>query len=87
MIAHNGYSSKVVLTLLIDGMQLALSQVGASRFVVRDKCDLLPPSNAEIVVEVNGSAERYKIFLPNGLPGHDRWVEYVQHSEAVEAVS
>jgi hypothetical protein len=86
MIAHNGYSSKVALTLRIDGTELALSQVGASRFVVRDKCELLPPSDAEIVVEVNGSAERYKIFLPNGLPGHDQWVEYIQHSAATEAV-
>jgi len=36
MIAHNGYSSKVALTLLIDGAELALSHVGSSRFVVRD---------------------------------------------------
>jgi hypothetical protein len=86
MIAHNGYSSKVAITLLIDGSELALSQVGAGRFVVRDKCDLLPPSDAEIVVQVNGSAERYKVFLPKGLPGHDQWVEYVQHSESAEMI-
>jgi hypothetical protein len=87
MIAHNGYSSKVALTLLIDGIELSLAQVGSSRFVVRDECRPIPPCDAEIVIEVNGSAERYKIFLPNGLPGHDQWVEYVRHLEAIEAVS
>lgn len=86
MIAHNGYSSKVTLTLLIDGMELALAQVGSSRFIVRDQCQPLPPCDAEIVIEVNGSAERYKVFLPGGLPGPDQWVEYGQYSAAAETV-
>jgi hypothetical protein len=84
MIAHNGYSSRVALTLVIDGVDLALSQVGSRRFVVRDKCEPLPPCNAEIVIEVNGSAESYKVFLPAGLPGHDQWVEYTENSVAKE---
>jgi hypothetical protein len=77
MIAHSGYSSKVALTLLIDGDKLALSHVGSSRFVVRDACEPRPAGNAEIVIEVNDSAERYKVFLPQGLPGPGQLVEYV----------
>lgn len=77
MIAQNGYSSKVALTLLIDGVELALSQVGSRQFVVRDKCEPRPAGDAEIVIDVNNSSERYKIFLPNGLPGPDQLVEYV----------
>jgi hypothetical protein len=77
MIAHNGYSSKVALTLLIDGSQLALAQVGSSQLVVRDNCEPRPAGDAEIVIEVNDSAERYKIFLPYGLPGPDQLVEYI----------
>ena len=58
MIAHNGYSSKVALTLRIDGTELALSQVGSRQFVVRDKCEPRAAGDAEIVIEVNDSAER-----------------------------
>ena len=66
--AHNGYSSKVALTL---------SHVGSSRIVVRDPCDPRPAGDAEIVIEVNNSAERYKVFLPHGLPGPGQLVEYI----------
>jgi hypothetical protein len=77
MPAHNGYSSKVALTLLVDGVKLALSHVGSSKFVVRDHCDPHPAGDAEIVIEVNESAERYKVFLPHGLPGPGQLVEYI----------
>jgi hypothetical protein len=77
MIAHNGYSSKVALTLLIDGQRLALSHVGSSRLIVRDVCDPRPPSDAELVIEVNDSAETYKVFLPFGLPGPGEFVDYI----------
>lgn len=77
MISHNGYSSKVALTLLIEGKRLALSHVGSSRLVVRDPCDPQPAGNAELVIEVNDSAETYKVFLPFGLPGPGEPVEYI----------
>jgi hypothetical protein len=77
MIAHSGYSSRVALTLLIDGHELALSHVGSSRLVVRDKCEARPAGDAEIVIEVNDSTERYKVFLPRGLPGPGQLVEYI----------
>jgi hypothetical protein len=77
MHTHSGYSSKVRLTLHINGSQLALSHVGSKRIVVRDACEPLPASEAEIVIEVNDSAERYNVFLPNGLPGPDQLVDYV----------
>ena len=77
MAAHNGYSSKVALTLLIDGMKLALSHVGSRNFVVRDPCEPRPAGDAEIVIEINDSAERYNVFLPHGLPGPREMVEYI----------
>ena len=77
MIARGGYSSNVRLTLRINGSELALSHVGSQRIVVRDLCEPLPASEAEIVIEVNDSAERFKVFLPHGLPGPGQMVEYV----------
>ena len=78
MIAHAGYSSKVKLTLFIDGAPFALSHVAANQFVVRDQCEPRPAGEAEIEIEVNDSAERFKVFLPHGLPGPDQLVEYVE---------
>lgn len=77
MIAHGGYSSKVRLTLCINGTELALSHVGSKQIVVRDVCEPLPAGEAEVVIEVNYSAERFKVFLPQGLSGQGRLVEYV----------
>jgi len=77
MIAHNGYSSKVALTLFVDDVTLSLSHVGSSHIVIRDPCDPRPAGDAEIVIEVNDSAERYKVFLPHGLSGPGQLVEYI----------
>lgn len=77
MAAQNGYSSKVALTLLVDGMSLALSHVGSRQFVVRDPCEPRPASDAEIVIEINNATNRYKVFLPHGLPGPGQLVEYI----------
>jgi hypothetical protein len=56
---------------------LALSHVGSSKFVVRDLCDPLPAGDAEIEIEVNDSAERFKVYLPDGIPGAGQLVDYV----------
>lgn len=76
MAIYNGYSSRVALRLLINGRDLALSHVGSRNFVVRDHCSPLPAGDAELVIEVNDSAERYKVMLTHGLPGPDELVEY-----------
>jgi len=77
MPAQNGYSSKVALTLFVNGSELALSHVGSNRFVVRDPCGPYPAGDAEIEIEVNESAERYKVYLPHGLPGPGQLIEYI----------
>jgi hypothetical protein len=51
--------------------------MGSKRFIVRDSCAPLPAGNAEIVIEVNDSAERIKVFLPHGLPGPGQLVDYI----------
>jgi hypothetical protein len=77
MATCNGYSSKVALRLLVGGADFALSHVGSRSFVVRDRCKPQPAGDAELVIEVNDSEERYKIHLTQGLPGPNEVVEYV----------
>ena len=80
MARYNGSSSKVRLTLLIDGRRLSLSQLGSSQFVVRDLCDPQPACDAELVIEINDSAEGYRVYLPFGLAGPDQLVDYFELS-------
>jgi hypothetical protein len=85
MATCNGYSSKVALRLLIGDSDLALSHVGSRNFVVRDPCGPLPAGEAELVIEVNDSAERYKVHLIRGLTGPNELVEYELNEPVMEA--
>jgi len=65
------------LTLRINGAELAWSHFGSRRIVVQDACKSLRAGEAEIVIEVKDSAERFQVSLPQGLPGPGRIGEYV----------
>jgi len=77
MASYNGYSSKVSLTLLIGGAALSLSHVGPNSIVVQDDCQPLPAGDAEIVIKVDRSEDKYKVFLPHGVPGPRQVVQFI----------
>jgi len=77
MPVHHGYSSKVALTLLVGGMNLALSHVGPRGFIIRDECEPIAEGDAELIIKVNQSINKYKIFLPHGIPGPRQLVEFI----------
>jgi len=72
----SGYSAKVALTLLVDGVQLALSRVGPASIVVRDECQSLPPCNAKILIEVDDSKESLDVYLPDGVHGAQQRIRF-----------
>lgn len=76
MAAQNGYSSHVVLCLLIGGMRLSLSHVGPSGLVVRDDCEPMPSGSAEIEITVDDSVKVHKVFLPHGVPGARQPIQF-----------
>lgn len=63
----SGYSSNVVLTLIICGVEIALSHVGSSLFIVRESKHSFAKGNAELVVSVDGVEDRKTVFLPHGI--------------------
>ena len=71
------YSPKVELTLLVGDRQLALSHVGPQDVTVRDRCESIPPTDAELIITVDDESETYKIFLPHGIPSAPQTVAYI----------
>ena len=74
--ATAGYSTNVVLRLVIEGRTLALSHVGPSGLVVRDDCPPIPAGHGELRIEVDGATDRQDIYLPDGIPGGRTPVPY-----------
>jgi hypothetical protein len=77
MIAQTGFSPKVALALLVNGRELALSHVGPDEVTVRDSCEPIPPSDAELLISVNDETESYRVFLPQGIPSAPQKVTYI----------
>ena len=77
MATASGYSARVALTLVVDGVQLALSHVGPSTVVIRDECEPSPPCNAELIIQVEDSVQTSTVFLMNGISGPREPVEYI----------
>ncbi len=74
--ASSSYSSRVGLTLIIDGLQLAVSHVGNSGLMISGPCQPVPSGEAELIVSIDERHETHKIFLPDGIPGPDRFVSF-----------
>ena len=62
---------------MVDGRELALSHVGPNDVTVRDACEFVPPSDAELLITVDDESESYKIFLPHGIPNAPQKVAYL----------
>jgi hypothetical protein len=67
------YSAEVTLSLLIDGQELQISQVGPDMFILRDQLNTTT-TNATLVITVDGNERRQEIVLPQGLSvGRDEY--------------
>jgi hypothetical protein len=55
---------------------LALSAVGPTDVRVRDACEPIPPTNAELIISIDDEVESYGIYLPHGIPNAPQTVSY-----------
>jgi len=60
------YSADVELWLILNGRQLALSHLWHDGFIARERI-VHPPTEAEVVLTVDGREHRWPVFLPDGL--------------------
>jgi hypothetical protein len=61
----NGYSADVKLHLVVGDRTLELAQIGPNDVVLRTPTDL-PPSDAEVVMKIDGQERRWSVRLPEG---------------------
>ncbi len=80
MTFRNGYSAKVALTLKVSGRELALSHVGPNEISLRELGEALEPSNAQLIIQVDGSSDVLDVYLPSGIPSDSYEVTYLQPS-------
>lgn len=71
------YSPKVELTLQVGTRRVELSRVRPKEIVVRDKCEPIPPSDAQLIVKIDDESKPYNIFLPHGIPAEPQKVQYI----------
>ncbi len=71
----NGYSSTIHGWLEANGHRFALSQVGPDYCVVRHSI-ATPPTDAELVIEIDGNHRRQRVFLPAGISASSTLVKF-----------
>lgn len=65
-LAKQAHSAKVRLRLLVNGDDLEVAQVGPDSCVLRDPRPH-PPSDAQLIITVDGESETYNVFLCDGI--------------------
>ena len=72
-----GYSAKVSLSLVVDGLELQLSHVGPKDVIIRSECHPIPPTDAKLIIKVDDSTIVDDVFLPFGIKGARDRVVYI----------
>jgi hypothetical protein len=62
----DNYSATVKAHLIVGGQRLAIAKVGPSRCILRDMIDI-PPTDAEIILSIDGDEQTWPVFLTNGV--------------------
>jgi hypothetical protein len=72
----NGYSSTIRGWLEANGHRLPLAQVGPDYCVVHHSVPI-PPTDAELVIEIDGEERRKRVFLQAGISDSSTVVKFV----------
>ena len=64
--SQGGHSARVNMRLLVGELVVAVVQLGPDFLLVSEPLDL-PPGEASMVLQVDGSESRWKVFLPQGI--------------------
>jgi hypothetical protein len=63
---YTGYSADIRIQLNLNGHKLNVAQLGPDFLTVRDVVEH-PPTDAEIVMSIDGEVERWNVYLPEGI--------------------
>ena len=79
MAFRNGYSAKVALTLKVGERDLPLSHLGPNEVSIRELSDEIPPSNAQLIIQVDDSSDVMDVYLPHGVSADSHDVAYIDN--------
>ena len=71
--SHSGHSAQVNMRLLVNGLSLAVAQMGPD-FVLVDAPVNHPPADASLVLQVDQTERRWHVNLPKGISAKTRRV-------------
>ena len=70
----SGNSAQVNITLFVNGFSLPVAQLGPNYLFLRSPINH-PPIEAEILLDVDGDKEQWRVFLPKGISEKQKRVE------------
>jgi len=73
MNAYPAHSADVRMHLVVNGHSLRIGQMGPNFLLLDDVIDH-PPASAEIILSVDGKAERWTVRLPNGIHSGEKHI-------------
>lgn len=71
-----GYSAEVRLSLRLGDRRMSVAQLCPNKFNLRTAGEEVSPTQAELLVEIDGVETAKRIFLTNGIKPTDRWVAF-----------
>jgi hypothetical protein len=72
---QEGYSAQVEIYLQVNGTRLAASCVGPDSITLREPRQL-PPTQAQVVIVIDGHEKVHDVFLFEGQSGDSRQVRF-----------
>jgi hypothetical protein len=76
MASTKGYSSRVAITLVINGDRIPVSHVGHSGLRLANTNTSISCGNATLLVDIDGLKKQKKIVIPDGLPGPTGFIKF-----------
>ena len=73
----DGYSADVEIYLMIDGRRYDVAQVSGKSLFLRDHHQILPGTNAELVMRIDDHKQSEKVVLQAGTKSDELAVNYV----------
>jgi hypothetical protein len=72
--SQGGHSAQVNMRLLVNGLSLAVAQMGPDFILVEAPVNY-PPGAASLILQVDQSEQRWNVRLPNGISADNKRVE------------
>jgi hypothetical protein len=72
----SGYSSRVQIALEFNGQSFAVAQIGESSLILQEDVDVIPGSNARVLITVDGRTKAYPIIIDSVVPQHRRIIQF-----------